>query len=108
MQLYFDYGATTPCRAEAIAAMVAAYEQQWGNPSSIHEWGQRAAIALEQARMQVAALIHAQADEIIFTSGGTEADNLALWGICQRYRQPQHLIISAVEHSAVAKPGGCP
>ncbi|WKT83943.1 MULTISPECIES: cysteine desulfurase family protein [unclassified Thermosynechococcus] len=104
MQLYFDYGATTPCRAEAIAAMVAAYEQQWGNPSSIHEWGQRAAIALEQARLQVAGLIHAQADEIIFTSGGTEADNLALLGICQRYRQPQHLIISAVEHSAVAQP----
>ncbi|MFN4065672.1 MAG: cysteine desulfurase family protein [Thermosynechococcus sp.] len=104
MQLYFDYGATTPCRAEAVAAMVTAYEQQWGNPSSIHEWGQRAAIALEQARMQVAALIHAQADEIIFTSGGTEADNLALWGVCQCYRQPQHLIISAVEHSAVAKP----
>ncbi|MFN4279663.1 cysteine desulfurase family protein [Thermosynechococcus sp.] len=104
MQLYFDYGATTPCRAEAVAAMVAAYGQQWGNPSSIHEWGQRSAIALEQARMQVASLIHARPEEIVFTSGGTEADNLALWGVCQRYRQPQHLIISAVEHAAVAKP----
>lgn len=104
MQLYLDYGATTPCRAEALAAMQAVYEQQWGNPSSIHEWGQRAAIALEQARTQVAALINAHADEIIFTSGGTEADNLALWGITQQYPRPQHLIISAVEHSAIAKP----
>jgi len=104
MQLYFDYGATTPCRAEVLAAMLAAYEQQWGNPASIHAWGQRAAIALEQARMQVAALINAHADEIIFTSGGTEADNLALAGITQQYSTPQHLIISAVEHSAIAKP----
>ncbi len=104
MQLYFDYGATTPCRAEALAAMVRAYQQQWGNPASIHEWGQRAAIALEEARLQVAALINAQPGEIIFTAGGTEADNLALWGMTQQYTTPQHLIISAVEHSAIAKP----
>ncbi|XFA74003.1 cysteine desulfurase family protein [Thermosynechococcaceae cyanobacterium Okahandja] len=104
MQLYFDYGATTPCRAEALAAMMTVYQQQWGNPASVHEWGQRSATALEQARLQVADLINAHADEIIFTSGGTEADNLALWGITQQYATPQHVIVSAVEHSAIAKP----
>jgi cysteine desulfurase len=79
--------------------------EQWGNPSSVHRWGQRAALALETARDQVAALINAPtSDCIIFTSSGTEADNLALWGVARRYEQPQHLIISQVEHSAVAKP----
>uniref|UniRef100_B8HP67 cysteine desulfurase n=1 Tax=Cyanothece sp. (strain PCC 7425 / ATCC 29141) TaxID=395961 RepID=B8HP67_CYAP4 len=104
MQVYLDYSATTPCRAEAIAAMQAVLTQTWGNPSSLHEWGQRAATLLEQARMQVADLLHAEADSILFTSGGTEANNLALFGIARQYTIPQHLIISKVEHSAVAEP----
>ncbi len=78
---------------------------QWGNPSSLHHWGQRAATVLELARMQVARFIGAPSSEsMIFTSGGTEADNLALMGIARRYRSPQHLIISSVEHSAIAQP----
>lgn len=104
MQLYFDYSATTPCRSEAIAAMEKVLRQHWGNPSSLHEWGQRSATALEQARMQVASLLHSSAESIIFTSGGTEANNLALWGVAQQYRQPQHMITSQVEHSAISKP----
>lgn len=104
MQVYLDYSATTPCRAEAIAAMQAVLTQTWGNPSSLHEWGQRAATLLEQARMQVADLLHAEADSVLFTSGGTEANNLALFGIARQYTIPQHLIISQVEHSAVAEP----
>jgi len=104
MQIYLDYSATTPTRPEAIAAIQEVLTQQWGNPSSLHEWGQRAATLVEQARMQVAAMIHAPPDSLIFTSGGTEADNMAIMGVARRYREPQHLIISRVEHSAVSEP----
>ncbi|HZG38235.1 MAG TPA: cysteine desulfurase family protein [Nodosilinea sp.] len=104
MQIYLDYSATTPPRPEAIAAMTASMADQWGNPSSLHQWGNRSATVLEQARMQVAVLLNAAADSVVFTAGGTEADNLALMGVAQRYRVPQHLIISAIEHSAIEKP----
>lgn len=104
MQIYLDYSATTPIRPEAIAAMQAAFTQYWGNPSSLHDWGQRAATTLELSRMQVASLINAPPESVIFTSGGTEADNLAILGIARHYKQPQHIIISSVEHPAVAEP----
>ena len=104
MQIYLDYSATTPPRPEAIAAMQAVMVEQWGNPASLHEWGNRSATVLEQARGQVAGLLNASPAEIVFTAGGTEADNLAIWGVAQRYRQPQHLIVSSVEHSAIAEP----
>jgi len=104
MQIYLDYSATTPPRPEAIAAMQGVLTQQWGNPSSLHEWGQRSATVVEQSRMQVAGLINAPADALIFTSGGTEADNLAIMGIAQNYKTPQHIVISSVEHSAIAQP----
>ncbi len=104
MQIYLDYSATTPTRKEAIAVMQEVLTQQWGNPSSLHEWGQRAATMMELARMQVASLINAPAESIIFTSGGTEADNLAIMGVAQLYAKPQHIIISSVEHSAVNEP----
>ncbi|KYC43968.1 cysteine desulfurase [Scytonema hofmannii PCC 7110] len=105
MQIYLDYSATTPICPEALAAMQAVLTQQWGNPSSLHEWGQRAATVVEQARMQVAGLINArQPESIVFTSGGTESDNLAIMGVARLYTQPQHIIISSVEHSAIAEP----
>ncbi len=104
MQIYLDYSATTPPRPEAIAAMQAVLTQYWGNPSSLHEWGGRAATVVEQARMQVASLINASAESIVFTSGGTEADNLAIMGVARQYSQPQHIIISQVEHPAIAEP----
>jgi len=104
MQIYLDYSATTPPRPEAIAAMQGVLTQQWGNPSSLHEWGQGSATVVEQSRMQVAGLINAPADALIFTSGGTEADNLAIMGIAQNYKTPQHIVISSVEHSAIAQP----
>ena len=104
MQIYLDYSATTPTRPEAINIMQAVLTQGWGNPSSLHEWGQRAATILEQARMQVGSLINAPAESIIFTSGGTEADNLAIMGVARSYAKPQHMIISSVEHSAVSEP----
>ncbi len=104
MQIYLDYSATTPTRPEAIAVMQQAMAEQWGNPSSLHAWGQRAALALERARSQVGRLINAPPDTIVFTSGGTEADNLAIMGVARQYPTPRHLIISEVEHSAVAEP----
>jgi len=104
MQIYLDYSATTPPRPEVITTMHNVLTQQWGNPSSLHEWGQVAATVVERARMQVAGLINAVAESIIFTSGGTEADNLAILGVAQGYRAPQHIIISSVEHSAIAEP----
>ncbi|RZM77454.1 cysteine desulfurase [Leptolyngbya iicbica LK] len=104
MQIYLDYSATTPTRPEAIAAMQAVMAEQWGNPSSLHEWGNRSATALEMARVQVASLINARPENIVFTAGGTEADNLAIMGIARQYATPQHLIVSSVEHSAIAEP----
>lgn len=104
MQIYLDHSATTPVRSEAIAAMQDAMTRAWGNPSSLHQWGQTAATVVETARMQVAQLLNAEPEAIVFTSGGTEANNLALTGIARQFRQPQHLIVSSVEHSAVSQP----
>jgi cysteine desulfurase len=103
MQIYLDYCATTPCAPEAIAAIQSVLTTDWGNPSSLHAWGARSALRIEQARLQVAALINAVPESIFFTSGGTEADNLALLGVAQCFPQPQHIIVSAVEHPAVAE-----
>ncbi len=105
MQIYLDYSATTAPRPEVIQLAAEILRNQWGNPSSLHSWGQTAATILETARVQVASLINAgAADAIVFTSGGTEADNLAVFGVTQKYDEPQHIIISAVEHSAIAEP----
>ncbi|WP_421657293.1 cysteine desulfurase family protein [Leptothermofonsia sp. ETS-13] len=104
MQIYLDYSATTPVRPEAIAAMQEVLTAQWGNPSSLHAWGQRSATVVERARVQVARLINAPEESIIFTAGGTEADNLAITGVARLFDRPQHLIISSVEHSAIAEP----
>jgi cysteine desulfurase len=104
MQIYLDHSATTPTRTEAIAAMHRVMMSEWGNPSSIHQWGERASTAIEQARFQVAALINANPDAIAFTSGGTEANNQAIMGVANLYPTPQHLIISSVEHSSISAP----
>jgi cysteine desulfurase len=104
MQIYLDYSATTPTRPEAIALMQAVLTEQWGNPSSLHAWGQRAAMVLERARVQVSRLLNAPPESIVFTSGGTESNNLAVMGVAQQYPRPQHVIISSVEHSAIAEP----
>lgn len=104
MQIYLDHSATTPPRPEVTACMHRVMSEQWGNPSSLHAWGQRAATVVERARFQVAELIHAPPDAIVFTSGGTEANNLAIMGITRQYAQPQHVVISSVEHSAIAAP----
>ncbi len=104
MQIYLDHSATTPTRPEAIATIRKIMMAEWGNPSSIHQWGERASIAIEQARFQVAALINANPDAIAFTSGGTEANNQAIMGVANLYTIPQHLVISSVEHSSISAP----
>lgn len=98
--VYLDHAATTPLRPEARDAMLAALEGRWGNPSSIHRWGRDARAALDEARARFAAAIGASPAEIIFTRGGTEADNLALLGRA-RLAPSAPLACSAVEHSAV-------
>jgi cysteine desulfurase len=105
MQIYLDHSATTKPRPEAILAAQAVFEQQWGNPSSLHDWGQRSATVLETARMQVTALLNAfNPESIVFTSGGTEANNLAIMGVARQYSTPQHIVISSIEHSAINEP----
>ena len=99
---YFDHNATTPVAPEVLETAVACLDQVYGNASSIHHFGQAAKQKLEGARRQVAALIHASPAEIVFTSGGTEADNLAVLGVVRAAGRPHaHLISSAIEHPAV-------
>jgi cysteine desulfurase len=104
MQIYLDYSATTPTHPQVIERVATILRHDWGNPSSLHTWGQDTATVIEMAREQVAGLINANPDQIIFTSGGTEADNLAIIGVAQQYNRPRHIIISSVEHSAIAEP----
>jgi cysteine desulfurase len=95
---YFDHNATTPIAPEVLTAYTAALEQTCGNASSIHHFGQAAKQKLENARRSVAAAIGAGPKEIVFVSGGTEADNLALRGMV---REGQHVVTTAIEHPAV-------
>ncbi|AFY39465.1 Cysteine desulfurase [[Leptolyngbya] sp. PCC 7376] len=104
MQIYLDYSATTPPHPLVLEKVQEVCTADWGNPSSLHSWGNRAATLIEMARMQVAGLVGGtNPDNIIFTAGGTEADNLAIFGITSQFKTPQHLIISSVEHPAIAK-----
>ena len=102
-RIYFDHNATTPLHPAVAERMSAALSEDFGNPSSLHHFGQRAKAVVDQARSAVAALIGADASEIIFTSGGTESDNLAIRGAWEALeRTPRrHLISSAIEHEAV-------
>ncbi len=101
--IYMDNAATTRTSPTAIAAMTTCMEQFWGNPSSLHTPGQKAAEVLEQARADVAAELHALPREIIFTAGGTEADNQAIWSAARMgaRKGKKHLISTAFEHHAV-------
>lgn len=96
--VYLDYAATTPLRPEAREAMLDVLAHRWGNPSSVHRWGREARAALEDARARFAAVIGAAPAEVIFTRGGTEADNLAVLG---RARSAGPIACSAIEHKAV-------
>lgn len=101
-RIYLDSNATTPVRPEVSAAMLPIFSENFGNPSSIHWFGQQAKSLVDGARQEVARLIHAEPSEIVFVSGGTEADNLAIRGIADTAKaRGRHIITSKIEHHAV-------
>ena len=101
--VYLDHAATTPVRREVVEAMEPFYGPRFGNPSSVHRWGREARAALDEARERVARCLGAQPDEVCFTSGGTEADNLAVFGPLrsQRAKGRNVLVTTPIEHKAV-------
>jgi cysteine desulfurase len=106
-KVYLDHSATTPVDRRVVDAMLPYLTEKFGNPSSVHFFGQEARAAVDRSRRDVAALIGARANEIVFTSGGTEANNLAIKGICDTVASQAgpskgfHLITSAIEHPSV-------
>jgi len=102
--IYLDHNATTPVHPAVIEAMLPYLRGHFGNPSSSHVFGQRAWQAVERAREQVAVLLGCEPGEIIFTSGGTEANNLAIRGVLELSGGRRHIVTSAVEHPATARP----
>ncbi|NCG19620.1 MAG: aminotransferase class V-fold PLP-dependent enzyme [Rhodobacterales bacterium] len=102
--IYLDHNATTPMAPQVIEVMTQALRDGWGNPSSNHPWGRAAKAFIDTARQQVAELLHCEPDEVVFTGGGTEANNLAIHGITRAHPHQTHLIYSNVEHPAVQEP----
>lgn len=106
MFIYLDHAASTPVAPEVLQAMLPYFSEVYGNPSGLHRQGQACRRAISQARQETATLLNCTPREIIFTSGGTESDNLAIRGIARRQMlagKGNHLITSAIEHSAVSK-----
>ena len=106
-RVYLDHAATTPLDPEVLSAMEPYMTEHYGNASSVHQLGRQARVAVEESRERVAACIGAEPSEIVFTSGGTESDNLALKGVLQAEStvdQPAGLVTSASEHKAVLEP----
>jgi cysteine desulfurase len=100
--IYFDYNATTPLDPAVKAAMLPFFDEVWGNPSSVHHVGQKARSLLDDARDRVATVWGAKPSEVVFTSGGTESNNLAIFGTARLLRDKgRHLITSQIEHHAV-------
>ena len=101
-RIYLDYAATTPIHSEVVKAMLPYFTEAFGNPSSIHSYGQEAKGSIEEARVKVADLIGVRSEELVFTSSGTEADNFAIKGIAfANENKGNHIITSSVEHHAV-------
>lgn len=102
--IYLDYAATTPLEKRVLEVMMPYFTESYGNPSSIHRLGQKAESAVDDAREKIAKVLHCRADEIIFTSGGSEADNLALRGVMMARRDSTKWLLTAkTEHPAVSK-----
>jgi cysteine desulfurase len=101
-RVYLDHSATTPADPRVVTAMLPYLTEKFGNASSVHGFGQEARAAVDRARREVAGLIGARANEIVFVSGGTEANNLAIRGVCEAAEAyGRHIITSAIEHSSV-------
>jgi len=110
--VYMDHAATTGVLPEIVEAILPYYTEKYGNPSSVHAWGRAAHQGMEGARRQVASVLACRPREVVFTSGGTESDNLAMKGVAWAYRRgqnpnkkpevgPGHIIISSIEHHAI-------
>ena len=103
--IYLDYNATTPVDPAVAEAMLPFLTTHFGNPSSSHPYGARTRAAVEEARRQVAALLGAKAEEVVFTSGGTEGSNTVILGVARLLRSKgRHVVTSAIEHPAVLEP----
>jgi cysteine desulfurase len=101
-KVYLDHSATTPADPRVVESMIPYLTEKFGNASSVHQWGQEARAAVDRARRQIAQLIGARANEIVLTSGGTEANNLAIRGVCENAAgHGRHVITSAIEHPSV-------
>lgn len=101
-RIYLDHSATTPVDPRVASVMARSLTETYGNPSSVHGFGQQARAAVDRARREVAALVGAKPNEIVFTSGGTEANNLAIRGLCEASTaHGRHVITSAIEHPSV-------
>ena len=101
-RIYLDHAATTPAHPDVVKAMLPCFTEAFGNPSSVYSYGQEAREAVEKARTKVAELIGARGEEIVFTSGGTEADNFALKGVAYgNGHKGNHIITTSIEHHAV-------
>lgn len=100
-QIYLDHSATTPVDERVAAVMLKCLTESFGNPSSVHGQGQKARAAVDRARREVATLIGARQNEVVFVSGGTEANNLAIRGICHDAITDRHIITSQIEHPSV-------
>jgi len=104
-RVYLDHNATTPTHPEVVKAILPYYKEVFGNASSVHQFGQQARKAIDEAREKIANFIGASPEEIVFTSGGTEANNLALKGVAYaNERKGKHIITSSMEHHAVLNP----
>ncbi|MCM8801614.1 MAG: cysteine desulfurase NifS [Candidatus Omnitrophica bacterium] len=104
-RIYLDYAATTPCDPEVLKEMEPYLFEKFGNPSSIHSFGQEAKKAIESARETIAKILGARPEEIIFTSGGTESNNFSLFGVAYALQERgNHIITSSIEHHAVLEP----
>ncbi|HSO39602.1 MAG TPA: cysteine desulfurase family protein [Labilithrix sp.] len=104
LPIYLDHNATTPLLPEVVEAMLPYLRRHFDNPSSGHAYGREARAGVERAREQVARLLGCQPDEVFFTSGGTEANNLAIRGVTDAAAQRRHVVTTAIEHPATANP----
>lgn len=106
-RIYLDHNASTPVRAEVLEAMLPYFSEHYGNASSAHAFGQEARGAVEEARAKVAALVNASPNEIVFTSGGTESDNMGVLGAARALAGAgRHVVVSEIEHEAVRNAAG--
>lgn len=103
-RIYFDYAATTPVSKRVVKAMLPIFDKNYGNPSSIHRSGQTAMAAIDEARVKLASFLDCDLEEVIFTSGATEANNIAILGLVKNRKKKIHIITSEMEHESVLSP----